>query len=219
MNHEAREAVLRRWREWRAWTPPAPPPRARPGWPGFRPAPMDLVPPPTEWLADILGAYAEYDLLNATHFGGTCPPVKITVNPRLRATAGLVLTDQRIIELNGHRLRELPAVRIETVFHEMIHLWLYCQGLPAGHTEAFRAKMRERGHRSVRYGVEGDPKGPRHAYPGSDRRVLYRCPECGLEWERRRRYGRPAYCRVCYEAGRGRHRVALVAVISGRDPR
>lgn len=189
-------------------------------WRGFPAGSFALAPLPADGEAEqILAAYEEYDRLNAEHFGGLCPPVKIVINPRLRSTGGRMEARQRVLELNGYRLAEYPETRIEVVFHEMIHLWLYTLGLPAGHTETFKAKMAERGHTSIRYGVPGDPKGPRHAYPGSDRRVVYRCPHCQHTYHRRRRYGQPMLCGRCLRQGHGEHRIILVGALDGQDPR
>lgn len=184
------------------------------GWPGFPELPFALSPPPAE--ADVpvlLGGYAEYDALNAQHFGNLCPPVKLVMNARLRSTAARIDTMRRVLELNPGRLAAYPETRLETIFHEMIHLWLYAQGLPSGHTARFRAKMRERGHISIGYGRAGDPKGPRHAYAGSERRVVYRCPKCGHEVRRQRRFAEPMACGRCYRAGAGRQRLEEIGVI------
>jgi predicted SprT family Zn-dependent metalloprotease len=211
-------AVLGRWRAAWLWQPPAEllaAARRRGGrrWAGFPPRPFDLLPPPAEeWAPVLLAAYADAAAFNIEHFGDVCPPVKITVNARLRSVAGRIFPAQRLIELNPHRLRQLPESRPETVFHELIHLWLYTQGLPSGHGPAFRAKMAERGHDHSRYGHEGDVNHLRHAYPGSSRRVVYRCPGCQTEFQVRRRYGRPMLCRRCLHDGRGAHRIVEVGV-------
>jgi predicted SprT family Zn-dependent metalloprotease len=117
-----------------------------------------------------------------------------------------------LIELNAWRLAQVPESRVETVFHEMIHLWLYTHGLPMGHGPEFRAKMAERGHQHTRFGVEGDVSPERHLYPGHDRRVVYGCPHCGQEILRRRRYSRPMLCGSCYHGGRGQHVVVELGV-------
>ena len=225
---EAVEQVLRQWQAAREWQPPAElvalaqltgRGHYRRGWPGFPPTPFALTPPPAADEADmLLSAYADYATLNTQHFDGSCPPVKIQLNQRLLSTGGRIDARLRVMELNTWRLRELPETAVETVFHEMIHLWLYAQGQLSGHTPQFKQKMAERGHTSIRYGIAGDPKGPRHAYPGSDRRVLYRCLHCGEEYLRRQQFRQAMLCGVCWRKGE-RHRLQLVAVMRGQEPR
>ncbi|MBI2299518.1 MAG: SprT-like domain-containing protein [Armatimonadetes bacterium] len=214
--------MLERWRAWRAWTPPdelvAGARRNHRAWPGFPPAPLDLSLPPANWAAVLAGAYEEFDQLDREHFGGVCPPTRIDINPYLRQSAGLIHLATRRLDLNAWRLAQLPETRIETLFHEMIHLWLYTQGFACGHTPRFKQKMAERGHLSVRYGVEGDPKGPLHDYPGSDRRVVYRCPGCQTLYPRRRRYSRPMLCGKCLAEGAGRHRLECLGVARAVAP-
>ncbi|MCC7492239.1 MAG: SprT-like domain-containing protein [Fimbriimonadaceae bacterium] len=222
--------VLQRWAAARGWQPPpaleqaarrnARPPAYPRGWPGFLVPPFELLPAPREVdLSHLVAAYDDYDQLNEAHFAGVLPPLRIRINPRLRSLGGRIDPRRRDLELNYFRLEELPATRVEVVFHELIHLWLYTRGLPAGHTAEFRRKMLERGHCSIRYGVPGDPKGPRHAYPGSDRRVVYHCPHCERQYTRRAAYRQPMLCGSCLREGRGHHRIVLVARLEGQDPR
>ncbi len=220
------DAIVARWRAALDWRPgsrfddaAAVGLRYYPGgWPGFPQLPFALKPLPAAFdLPHLSAGYREYDELNAAHFGDLCPPVKLVINQRLRTTAGRIDTARRVLELNGLRLAQLPETRIETIYHEMVHLWLYAQGLPCGHTAAFRAKMTERGHVSIGYGRDDDPKGPHHRFRGSERRVVYRCPGCGQEFVRRRRFGRAMACRACYDAGRGRRRLVEQGVIHLRE--
>jgi len=218
------DAVVAAWREALAWRPDPSAMdairRRNPRWAGYIDRPFSLQPPPSSAEAPVLlAAYDDFALLNAAHFDGLCPPVKMVINPRLRSTGGRIHTTRRVLELNGYRLGELPETRVETIFHELVHLWLHAQGLPSGHTALFKQKMAERGHTSIHYGVAGDPKGMRHAYPGSDRRILYRCTNCEQQYERRVRYRRAMLCGRCLREGRGRHRIEVVGEIDGRSPR
>jgi len=218
------EAVVAAWREALVWRPD--PARylairtRHPRWPGYVEHPFELTPPPAAAeAAYLLAAYDDFAALNDLHFDRLCPPVKMVINSRLRSTGGRIHTTRRILELNGFRLDELPETRTETVFHELIHLWLHAQGLPSGHTALFKQKMAERGHTSIHYGVAGDPKGMRHAYPGSDRRIVYRCPACEQRYERRVRYRRAMLCGRCLREGRGKQRIEIVGEVGDRPPR
>lgn len=214
------ERLLARWREADDWQPaPALLDEARRAarragyrrWPGFA-APLPAKPPRAEWAPLLLAAYDDFDRLNREHFEGLCPPVRLTINPRLRSAAGRIVPARRTIELNWHRLAQLPESRTETLFHEMIHLWLHTRGLPSGHTADFVAKMAERGHEAVRFGRGQGVNGQRHDYPGSTRRVAYRCPGCQQEFEVRRRYGRPMACARCLRAGLGTQLLVEIGV-------
>ena len=218
------DEVVAVWLEALAWQPdPAQVQTVRQRqntWPGYLEQPFKVAPPPSiDDAGHLLAAYADFGQLNADHFNGLCPPVKMVINPRLRSTGGRVHCSRRVLELNGFRLQELPETRAETVFHELIHLWLYAQGLPSGHTALFKQKMAERGHTSIHYGVPGDPKGMRHAYPGSDRRVIYRCPACDQRYERRLKYRKAMLCGRCLREGRGKQRILIEGEIAGREPR
>ncbi len=221
--------LQQRWRAARDWQPDpelvARAARTYPSWagrpwPGFAPDPFRLAPlPDFAQIGYLLQAYEDFDALNRDHFESRCPLVKMVINPRLRSTGGRIDTRLRVLELNFYRLLDVPESRTEVVFHELIHLWLYAHGLPAGHSAHFKAKMAERGHTSIHFGVPDDPKGQRHAYPGSDRRVIYRCTHCHQEYVRRRAYARPMLCGHCLHGGQGRHRIELVGRVDGADPR
>lgn len=187
---EARYAAARAWRPGAGvratgWLPPRPPASEHP-----------------RYDALVLAAYELYDQLNAQHFAGVCPPATIGANPRLRRALARALPAVRLIELNPRCLTVQPDLLADLVYHEMVHLWLFTRGRPAGHTPEFRAKLAAR---------PADVAPADITYrPHHHLRHTYACPACGLTFTRRRRYSRPAYCAPCHHAGRGAHEVQLL---------
>lgn len=150
-----------------------------------------------------------YDELNTTCFENELPPSQVQWSRQLTRTAGNIDVRRRVIKLSVPLLVDAyttnslfspeylvcgvvcgssaEAVR-EILKHEMIHLWLHVQGLPSGHTAAFRAKARAIGQPRTRHGIALPT--PRHGW-------LYTCPVCRNEFPRRRRYGRSVACAEC----------------------
>ena len=107
------ERLLARWREADDWQPaPALLDDARRAarragyrrWPGFV-APLPAKPPRAEWAPLLLAAYDDFDRLNREHFDGLCPPVRLTINPRLRSAAGRIVPARRTVRLHRADLR------------------------------------------------------------------------------------------------------------------
>ena len=128
-----------------------------------------------------------YDSLNWQHFGGALPACRLELSRRLVRTAGKVWPRLRLIRLSlpyheRYGLEELS----NTLLHEMIHLWLHEQGLPSGHTDRFRQKLREVG---LPDRLRALPVPPRPY------RYLYHCPNCRQELKTRRKIN--SSCGLC----------------------
>lgn len=150
--------------------------------------------------------YAE---LNTLYFDDTLPPCRIAWSRQLTRTAGNIDVKKPAIKLSipllidAYRTDSLfapeykvcgvtcdePATALREILkHEMIHLWLHVQGLPSGHTAAFRAKARAIGQPRTRHNI---------ALPEPRSGWVYTCPVCRSQFPRRRRYGRPVACSTC----------------------
>jgi hypothetical protein len=109
--------------------PGAPPPvRKRRG---TTPRPADLP--------LIAQMQAEFDAINARHFGGSLPSVPIRISDRMRGRNGHFQHDPPEIAIS--RLLFTTAVAGEaehTMRHEMIHLWQWATGARPGHGSDFR---------------------------------------------------------------------------------
>src|SRR4051794_22433581 len=99
----------------------------------------DLKPAPLPIAISLEMADELYNSLNRQHFGGSLPGCRIEISARLTRTAGKIWPRTRLIRLSRsyHELYG-PAELSNTILHEMIHLWLYEQSLPSGHTPLFR---------------------------------------------------------------------------------
>ncbi len=150
-----------------------------------------------------------YQELNAAFFDGILPPCRIRWSRQLTRTAGNIDVKNCSIKLSVPLLRD--AFHSDTLFapehtvcgvpcaspeaalreilkHEMIHLWLHVQGLPSGHTPAFRDKARAIGQPRTRHNI---------ALPTPRNGWIYSCACCRNEFPRRRRYGRAVACSAC----------------------
>lgn len=162
------------------------------------PEPAEQSPP------DELSAL--YDELNDRYFDRILPPCELKWSRRLTRAAGTIRCERRLITLSVPLLvepyREVGAAfeicgvtcasfeeaLREILKHEMIHLWLYVQKLPHGHTPAFRAKARAIGQPRTRHNI---------ALPPPTSGWVYRCAACASELHRRRRFSRPVACAAC----------------------
>lgn len=141
-----------------------------------------------------------YISLNQQHFGGSLPGCRIELSARLTRTAGKIWPRTRLIRLSRsyHELYG-PAELSNTILHEMIHLWLFEQSLPSGHTALFRQKLQEVG---LDNRLKALPVPPRPY------RYLYRCPTCRYEVQTRRKIN--SSCGHCDRVYNPRHRFKLV---------
>ncbi len=141
-----------------------------------------------------------YDNLNRQHFGGSLPPCRLELSRRLVRTAGKIWPRTRLIRLSvSYHERYGPAELSNTILHEMVHLWLFEQGLPSGHTDRFRQKLNEVG---LADRIQALPVPPRPY------RYLYRCPTCRREVQTRRKIS--SSCGYCDKVYNPHHRFRLI---------
>jgi len=148
-----------------------------------------------------------YQHLNTEYFDDSLPLCQILWSKRLTRTAGHIRVDKRIITLSVPLLSEAFAERghnvcgvwcetsetalREIMKHEMIHLWLYVQKLPHGHTVEFRRKAKAIGQPKTRHEISL----PRLTTFKSG--WVYICKSCDTRIVRKRRMGRIAACGAC----------------------
>ena len=150
-----------------------------------------------------------YSHLNAQYFDDILPPCELRWSRQLTRAAGNINERQRIIKLSlpilaeafandtlfpteynvcGVMCSSTESATREILKHEMIHLWLFVQSLPSGHTREFRQKARQIGQPKTRHGI---------ALPAPKNGWIYTCAHCSHEFPRRRRYGRAVACASC----------------------
>ena len=145
-----------------------------------------------------------YRQLNSLHFDDQLPECKIELSTRLKRTAGKIWPKQRLIRLsipyhNHYGLTEIN----NTLLHEMIHLWLYLQGLPSGHTPVFRQKLAELG---IPDRIHALPM------PPSPYKYLYSCPTCHREIQTHKRIN--SSCGKCDKVYNPKHQFFLLKEIN-----
>ncbi len=141
-----------------------------------------------------------YERLNQQHFAGSLPPCKLEFSRRMVRTAAKIWPKSRLIRLSvSYHQQYGPTELSNTLLHEMIHLWLYEQGLPSGHTSGFHQKLLEVG---LPDRIRALPVPPRPY------RYLYCCPTCQREIQTRRKIS--SSCGYCDKVYNPRHRLRLV---------
>jgi predicted SprT family Zn-dependent metalloprotease len=136
---------------------------------------------------------AHYHEINAAKFDGLLPPdYAIAFNPLLRRLTGRITYSQRLIEIATFHFREYGyADAVQTLEHEMLHLYLHTLGKPSGHNALFKAAARDLGIRVFHANPYPQNRASRHRY-------LYECPSCRRMVFRKRPQDRHAIaCGVC----------------------
>jgi predicted SprT family Zn-dependent metalloprotease len=132
--------------------------------------------------------------LNNLYFNGEVPGCRIRYNARFSNSIGRIVYESKpmLIELSPKHFRRAPDALRETLLHEMIHAWLHARGEDAGHTRAFKKKMRECGLTSIYHDL-----GSMAPAAESRRRFILRCAQCATEFLRKRKPSGPLSCGRC----------------------
>ena len=143
--------------------------------------------------------------LDARYFGASLGACRIEWSRRLSRSAGNIDVRQRLVKLSvpllldafadgqahivvGVRCASSQEAAEEILKHEMIHLWLFQNGLPCGHTPEFRRKAREIGQLKTRHDI---------ARPLPKSGWVYSCARCQAQVVRRKKFGRARACARC----------------------
>jgi predicted SprT family Zn-dependent metalloprotease len=157
-----------------------------------------------------LGAWCA-ETLRGFGMAGLARRVRVCWNPRMRTTAGRARWPDGRIELNP-RLREVGEREVwRTLKHELAHLIAY--------ERAGRRRIAPHGAEWQRacaeLGIGGEPAC--HKLPFEARRMkrrwAYRCPHCGEEFQRVRRFRHAVACWPCcrrYNGGNYDRRFHLI---------
>lgn len=121
-----------------------------------------------------------FDEINQEYFEGKLPKVSIIYSARMRA-AGSYTPSQKTIRLGIPYHELFPEQLRDTLKHEMIHI------LNPTHDQLFKAEAARIG--ASRYATS-------HPSLRRPAKFLYHCPQCSLEYPRRKRL-RMAHCGKC----------------------
>lgn len=148
--------------------------------------------------------YAE---LNQRHFEGKLPPCQLELSARLIRTAGKIWPKTRLMRLSlPYHQHYGPDELHNTILHEMIHLWLYEQKLPSGHTPLFRRKLEE-------VGLGGRTRAL--PIPARPYKYVYACPTCCCEVYTRRKIH--SSCGRCDTEYNPRHQFKMIRQLSPKE--
>jgi predicted SprT family Zn-dependent metalloprotease len=143
--------------------------------------------------------YDHYTSVNREKFDSLLPAdYRIEFNPLLRRLTGRITYGWKLIEISLFHFREYGlGDAVQTLEHEMLHLYLHMLGKPSGHNALFKEAARQLGIRVFHANAYPKNRATRHRY-------LYECPACGRMVFRKRHQERHAMaCGVCcrLEAG------------------
>lgn len=134
-----------------------------------------------------------YAAVNRDKFDGVLPPsYGIAFNPLLRRLTGRITYGMRLIEISTFHFREYGfRDALQTLEHEMLHLYLHTLGKPSGHNALFKQAARALGIRVFHANPYPKNRAPRHRY-------VYECPSCRRMVFRKRPQDRHAIaCGLC----------------------
>jgi len=122
--------------------------------------------------------------------------VRIDVSRRLKSKLGLAYLFEKKIILNEDYFAQDPKWLPYTLFHEMVHVWLYSCYLDPGHTSRFYRKMAE--FKST--GLPIDSEMHIHDRLNPESNFVYCCPNCGNRWYLREVISYSIFCGQCYDS-------------------
>jgi predicted SprT family Zn-dependent metalloprotease len=144
-------------------------------------------------VQDVIDRLARhYDVTNRQKFDGVLPErYHIGFNPYLRRLTGRITYGLRLIEISAYHFRQYGFEdAVQTLEHEMLHLYLHTLGKPSGHNSLFKELARGLGIRVFHSNPYPRNQPSRH-------RHLYECPACGRMVFRRRLQRHQLACGVC----------------------
>jgi predicted SprT family Zn-dependent metalloprotease len=137
--------------------------------------------------------YDHYAVINRDKFDAVLPAdYRIEFNPLLRRLTGRITYGWKLIEISLFHFRQYGyADAVQTLEHEMLHLYLHTLGKPSGHSRLFQEVAKQLGIRVYHANPYPKNRAPRHRY-------VYECPACGRMVFRKRAQERHAIaCGVC----------------------
>jgi predicted SprT family Zn-dependent metalloprotease len=133
-----------------------------------------------------------YRSANRIKFDGILPEgYRIEFNPFLRRLTGRITYGIQLIEISSFHYRQYGHEdAVQTLEHEMLHLYLHTLGRPSGHNALFKEAARALGIRVFHSNEYPRNQETRHRY-------VYECPACGRMVFRRKQQRHRLACGVC----------------------
>jgi len=128
--------------------------------------------------------------------GSIKPGLDIEYSARMKNKLGLADLFNHNIKLNLNYFKKDPSFLPYTLFHEMVHIWLYNCSLDPGHTRRFYLKMKY--FEATQLPI--DTKVHIHKRIASEAKFISTCPNCHNKWfTNTKREHKKLYCGFCYE--------------------
>jgi predicted SprT family Zn-dependent metalloprotease len=141
--------------------------------------------------------------------------VDIQLSSRMKSSLGEADLFHGLIRLNSKYFLCNSEMLPYTLFHEMVHLWLYdCERDPA-HTRKFYEKMDS----FELLGLPIDHKVHIHKRQVNDGQFVYKCAGCQFKWFHRSKAKYAAICGFCEKHQGQKIWVKLVSSPRGDSPR
>ncbi len=134
--------------------------------------------------------------------GSIRPGLEIKYSAKMKHKLGLADLFNHNIRLNYNYFRKDPALLPYTLFHEMIHIWLYNCDLDPGHTRRFYFKMKF--FEATKLPI--DQKVHIHKRVASEAKFVFTCPNCKNKWfTNSPKEDKRLYCGFCYEQSKEKY--------------
>lgn len=127
--------------------------------------------------------------------GSMVPGLAIEFTRKMKQKLGLAFLFEHKVRLNETYFASDPTLLPYTLFHEMIHIWLYNCGFDPGHTRRFYQKMQTFNGT----GLPIDPTVHIHSRIAPEAQFVYSCPNCANRWYMRDPLKHRIYCGLCYD--------------------
>lgn len=127
--------------------------------------------------------------------GSISPGVELDFSNRLKNKMGMAYLFEGKIKLNAPYFLRDPRLLPYTLFHELVHLWLYDSYLDPGHTWRFYEKMKT--FESTGLPVDRDVH--IHKRKQSESKFILCCTGCNQRWFLKKLPSRYGYCGQCFQ--------------------
>jgi predicted SprT family Zn-dependent metalloprotease len=127
--------------------------------------------------------------------GSLAPGVEVKFSRRLKNKLGQAELFSHVITLNEDYFGNDPRLLPYSLYHELVHLWLYDCHLDPGHTRRFYRKMGD----FFATGLPIDPDVHIHKRLPSEAKFVYLCDSCGNRWYVNQSASRQTICGYCHD--------------------
>ncbi len=125
----------------------------------------------------------------------------IEFSTRMKSKLGLSLLFERKMRLNLTYFATCPSLMPYTIFHELVHQWLYDCWYDPNHTARFYKKMED----FEKTNLPVDTKVHIHSRLLKESKYIYQCPSCENIFFNAKAYRGISYCGHCHDLEKGKN--------------